>query len=148
MTPVDRVARALSRKNIESLVRFGLVGVANTAVYYAFYRLGLVFLPYLVSHLGAWALSVIFSFFANCWFTYHVRPTWRRFLRFPASTLINVAFSTLGSLLLVEGFGMDKRYATLVAGVVAVPFTYVAATVALTGRHSEGVAPSPEDARH
>lgn len=117
---------------LRRLVRFGLVGVANTLVYYVCYRLLLLFLPYLVAHLIAWALSVVFSFFMNCWFTYRVRPTWRRFLGFPLSTLVNLAFTTLGSVLLVEGVHVDQRYATLLMGILAIPFTFAVTTMVLT----------------
>ncbi|MEL4359417.1 MULTISPECIES: GtrA family protein [unclassified Luteococcus] len=119
-------------ETLRRLVRFGLVGVANTAVYYLCYRLFLLLLPYLAAHLIAWALSVVFSFFLNCWFTYRVRPTWRRFLGFPLSTLVNLTFTTLGSVLLVEAVSFDERYATLLMGILAIPFTFAVTTVVLT----------------
>ncbi|WP_394274854.1 GtrA family protein [Luteococcus sp.] len=114
------------------LVRFGMVGVANTAVYYLCYRLALLLMVYLAAHLLAWVLSVLFSFLMNCWFTYRVRPTWRRLLAFPASTLVNLAFTTLGSVLLVERLGVDERYATLAMGILAIPFTFAVTTLVLT----------------
>ncbi|GAB2483185.1 GtrA family protein [Luteococcus sediminum] len=114
------------------LVRFGMVGVANTAVYYLCYRLALLLMVYLAAHLLAWVLSVLFSFLMNCWFTYRVRPTWRRLLAFPASTLVNLAFTTFGSVLLVERLGVDERYATLAMGILAIPFTFAVTTLVLT----------------
>lgn len=112
-------------------LRFGCVGLANTAVYYVVYRLLLVLLPYLAAHLIAFAIGVIFSFFANCLFTYHVKPTWRRFVEFPATTLINLGITTFGSMLLVAALHMDTRYVTLITTIAAVPFTYLATTFVL-----------------
>lgn len=106
------------------VLRFGIVGVANTAVYYGCYRLFLLVLPYLPAHLIAWALSVVFSFFINCWFTFRVRPTLKRFLAFPATTLVNLLFTTVGSVILVSGLQFDERYATLIMGIIAIPFTF------------------------
>lgn len=122
------------------LVRFCLVGVANTAVYYASYRLLLLLMPWFGAHLLAWAISVVFSFFMNCWFTYRVRPTWRRFVAFPASTLVNLLFTSVGSAILVEVVSFDERYATLLMGILAIPFTFAVTTWVLTkGMNSDEV---------
>lgn len=110
------------------ILRFGITGVANTAVYYLFYSILLALIPYVAAHLIAWVISVIFSFFANCFFTYKIRPTWQRFFAFPVSTLINLLFTTIGSIFLVQVVGFDKRYATLVMGIIAIPFTFAVTT--------------------
>lgn len=112
-------------------MRFGIVGVANTTVYYLIYRLLLLVMPYLPAHVIAFACGVVFSFFANCLFTYRVRPTWRRFIEFPATTAINFLITTFGSMLLVNAWGVSPKWATLVATVVAIPFTYLATTFVL-----------------
>ncbi|WP_130011905.1 GtrA family protein [Serinicoccus sediminis] len=114
------------------LLRFVLVGVANTAVYYLFYRLLLLGMPYVPAHLLAWSGAVVFSFFANSLFTFGVRPTWRRFLAYPLTTLVNLTFTTVGSVLLVEAVGVDERWATLVMGVAAVPVTFLLTRTVLT----------------
>lgn len=118
----------LGKNNIGRLFRFGLTGVANTAVYYLFYRLFLLVLPYLAAHLISWAISVVFSFFVNCLFTYKVRPTWKRFFAFPASTLVNLVLTTVGSVVLVQALSFDKRHATLLMGIMAIPFTFAVTT--------------------
>ncbi|MGO2748661.1 MAG: GtrA family protein [Pseudoclavibacter sp.] len=116
---------------MKALIKFALVGVVNTLVYYALYRLFLLVAPYLLAHVAAWFLSFVGSFFLNCYFTYRVRPTWKRFLRFPASALVNVAFSTAVSFLLVSVLDGDPRWATLIAGILAIPVTFVIARWAL-----------------
>lgn len=117
-----------------SVVRFVLVGVANTLVYYLAYRLLLLGLPYLPAHVLAFGVGIVFSFFANSWFTFRVRPTWRRFLAFPLTTLANFLLVTAGSVVLVERFAVDERYATLLMSVVAIPVTYLLTRVVLTAR--------------
>lgn len=115
-------------------VRFLAVGVANTLVYYVVYRLLLLGLPYLPAHLLAFGVGLVFSFFANSLFTFRVRPTWRRFLLFPSTTLVNLLVVTLGTVLLVERGWVDERWATLLMTVAAVPVTFLLTRFVLTAR--------------
>lgn len=116
----------LTRQKIYQFVRFCVVGVGNTAVYYVAYLLFLQFLPYLVAHVLGWCVATVFSFFMNAWFTFKVRPTIKRFLAFPLSSLVNLAVSSVASVLLVSGFNASERWGTLVAGIIAIPFTFLA----------------------
>lgn len=116
------------------LVKFSLVGVVNTGVYYGVYLLLLRFLPYLVAHLIGWTVAVVVSYLLNCWFTYRVRPTWRKLLVYPLSSLPNVLFTTFGVVLLVEVFRVGEELAPLIAGLAAVPFSYLLARLLLVGR--------------
>lgn len=111
-----------------------MVGVANTAVYYLLYLAMVLVLTYLAAHVVAWAVSFVFSFFANCRWTYGVRPTWRRFTRYPWSAAVNVTSTTVGVWCMVELLGLDARWAPLLVGVAVMPLTYVAAKAALLGR--------------
>ncbi len=125
------------------LVRFGLVGVANTAVYYGCYLLLLLALPYFAAHLLAWVTSVVASFFLNCRFTYRVRPTWGRFFLFPLSTLVNVSMTSVGVVALIEWIGVDERLAPFIAGVLAIPATFVVTRRVLVGRGGVDVPDQP-----
>lgn len=117
---------------MSALARFVLVGVANTLVYYVVYRLLLLLMPYLPAHLLAFGVGIVFSFLANSFFTFRVRPTWRRFLAFPLTTLVNLLLVTAGSVLLVERSVVDERYATLLMTVVGVPVTFLLTRYVLT----------------
>jgi putative flippase GtrA len=120
------------------VARFGLVGLVNTAVYYGLY-LGLrLVVPYFVAHLVAFVLSMIGSFFLNCYYTFRQPPTWRRFLLFPLSNLTNFVVTSVGLFLLVNYAGMNDKLAPIVAASVAVPITFVVAKLILVGRESDG----------
>ncbi len=110
---------------LKQAVRFGLVGVVNTGTYFASYLVLRLVLPYLAAHVLAFVLSTIGSFFLNCWFTYRVRPTWKRFLLFPLTTATNFVLTTAGVYGLVEWIGMDERPAPLVAAAAAIPVTFL-----------------------
>ncbi|MFE0425445.1 GtrA family protein [Streptomyces sp. NPDC058953] len=107
------------------LVRFALVGVVNTATYYALYLLFLTRLPYVAAHVLAFVLSMIGSFFLTSYFTYRTRPTWRKFLLFPLTNAANFVITTAGVYLLVDVLGLDDRYAPLIAAGAAIPVTFV-----------------------
>jgi putative flippase GtrA len=133
-------ARGLAR-----LFRFGLVGAVNTGVYYGLYLLGRLVLPYLVAHVLAFGLAMVGSFFLNCWFTFRVRPTWRRFLLFPLSNATNFVVQTAGLWALVNWVGMRQEVAPLVAAVVAIPITFLVARYVLADRPATpDLAPEPE----
>lgn len=114
-----------------SVLRFALVGTLNTAVYYVIYVPALLVLPYLPAHVLAWLVAFVGSFFANCHFTYRVLPTWGRFFRYPLVAVAQLAASSVGVALLVEGVHADERVAPLIAGVLIIPITYAMASYAL-----------------
>ncbi len=113
-----------------ALVRYALVGVVNAATYYVVYLLVLREVGYLTAHVIGLGAAMIVSFFLNCRVTFRVRPSWRRFLLYPASQAVNVAATTVGVVALV-GAGMDERIAPLAAAVLAVPVSFLAARLVL-----------------
>jgi Predicted membrane protein len=114
-------------------VRYAGVGVVNTASYYVVFRALHPFMPYLIAHVLAFAVCIVISFFLNCAFTFHVSPTWRRFLRFPLSTLTTFIVMTVGVSVLVQGVGADPNVASLVSALIAVPASYVISRLILVG---------------
>ena len=135
--------RQFLRAHAGPLASFSLVGVANTAVYYGVYLALVTALPYVVAHLIAWAVSISTSFLLNCRFTYHVTPTWRRYAIFPLSNLPNILFTTFGVIVLVEWLDVGQRLAPLVAGVCAIPFSYLLGRYLMHGRPARN-APSDQ----
>jgi len=113
------------RAHVGPLLRFSLIGVLNTGVYYATYLVLLTFTPYLVAHIIGWAIAMTFSFLMNCRYTYRVRPTWRRYVVFPLSNLPNLLATSVGVVALVELLGLSTRIAPLIAGICAIPFSYL-----------------------
>ncbi|WP_020552295.1 GtrA family protein [Embleya scabrispora] len=110
---------------LRQAIRFALVGVVNTGTYYLLY-LGLRHVvPYLVAHITAFILSMIGSFFMNTYFTYKVKPTWKKFLLFPLTNVTNFVITTVGVYALVSWVSMDERIAPLVAAAAAIPVTFV-----------------------
>ena len=134
------------RQKAFELTRFCFVGIANTAIYYLFYRLILLALPYLAAHVAAWFIATVASFLMNCVFVFKVRPTLRRFVRFPAAPLTNLFISTVGSILLISSLGVSEKWGTLIAGIIAVPLTFTVARIALRSPRADKIAGSSQNA--
>ncbi|HEX3783539.1 MAG TPA: GtrA family protein [Pseudonocardiaceae bacterium] len=134
----------IGRFNLGRIIRFAIVGVANTGTYYVLYLLFHRFLPYLVAHTIAFVLAMIGSYFLNCYFTFRIRPTWKKFLLFPLSNAANYVITSVGLLLLVGVLHFNQIVAPLVAAVVAIPITYVVAQFLLVERERHAKKDSAE----
>lgn len=117
------------------LAKFCVVGVANTMFYYAAYRLFLLAFPYMLAHVLAWCCAIVFSFFLNCYVTFKVRPTWKRFLVFPSTTLANFLITTVGAYVLIEFLTVSDKYGPLFASIAAIPITFTLTRFVL-GNHT------------
>ncbi|HLR14763.1 MAG TPA: GtrA family protein [Bacillota bacterium] len=107
--------------------RFIIVGCINTLVYYTMYLVILYGLSihYVIAHGIGFVISLVVSFFLNVYFTYKVKPTWKKFLTFPLTQVVNVSTSTLFLLVFVEWFHMSSTIAPLIAVFFTVPITYI-----------------------
>jgi len=114
--------------------RFAIIGVLNTGSYYLCYLTLHLATPYLVAHVLAMVISITVSFFLNCRFTYHTRPTWRKFLLFPLTNAVTYIVVTAGMIILVGVLGVDEVLAPLVAACVAIPATFLISRLILLGR--------------
>jgi putative flippase GtrA len=119
---------------VTRIVRFGVVGVINTGVYYGLYLILRTVLPYLAAHVIAFALAMVGSYFLNCWFTFRTRPTLRKFLLFPLSNATNFTITSLGLYLLVDVGHLNETISPLIAAAAAIPVTYLVARYVLVDR--------------
>ncbi|MCZ2859582.1 GtrA family protein [Blastococcus sp. VKM Ac-2987] len=135
----------VDRTTLRHAVRFAVVGVVNTGVYYGTYLLLSLVTHYLVAHLGAILVAMVGSFLLNCYWTFRTRPTWRKLALFPLTNATNYVMTTVGVVVLVEWFAVDERLAPLLAAVAAIPVTFLLSRRLLTGRPAaatgEGVEP-------
>lgn len=111
---------------IHNFLRFAIIGGVNTVHYYFWYLILLnLGLPYIVSHTVGFILSMIGSFFLNCFFTFKTKPTLIKFLKFPLTTLTNYIVSTLSLWFLVGGIHVKAEYAAILASLLPIPITYM-----------------------
>lgn len=107
--------------------RFVLVGGMNTLNYYAAYLLLHVVLsvPYMIAHITGFFISFVISFFLNTYFTYQVRPTWKKFFQFPLTQVVNVGASSVFAYIFVEWLSINSTIAPLGAVIFTIPVTFV-----------------------
>lgn len=108
-------------------VRFIIVGVINTGIYYTIYLLCFHFFKftYLMAHFLSFILSLVCSFFLNTYFTYKVKPTFAKFIRFPLTQVVNFSFTTLLLFIFIEWFHINSSLAPLIAVFFAFPVTFI-----------------------
>ncbi len=121
-------------KRYSRLIKFIVVGIINTFNYYLVYLLLLkvLHLSYLTSHLAGFLVSFIISYFLNCYFVYKVKPTFKKFIQFPLTQVVNMGVQTLLLYIFVESLHIDKVYAPFPALVFTIPITYFVTTYILT----------------
>lgn len=110
---------------------FFIVGVVNTGIYYGLYLGGLhaLHLQYVIAHFTAVVISMAVSFLLNSYFTFSVKPTWKKFFLFPVTQLVNIGVTFIVLYVLVEWLRINSSIAPLAAMVVTVPITFI-----VTGR--------------
>ncbi|TSB44690.1 GtrA family protein [Alkalicoccobacillus porphyridii] len=116
----------MKRLNNE-FTRFTVVGGVNTMNYYlVFLLLHNVFnLFYLVAHITAFLISMVISYYLNCYFTYGVKPTWKKFFQFPLTQLVNISVSSSLIFVFVEFFSLSSNIAPIAAMFITVPITFL-----------------------
>lgn len=112
-------------------IRFMIVGAINTVNYYVIYLLclHLVHFHYFLSHAFGFVISLIGSFFLNAYFTYNIKPTFGKFIRFPFTQVVNTLSSTILLFVFIEWLQVNSSYAPLIAVIFTIPITFI-----MTGR--------------
>ncbi|WP_455675175.1 GtrA family protein [Pradoshia sp.] len=113
--------------------KFIVVGVMNTINYYILYLLfsSVLHFNYLEAHFLSFFISIIGSFFMNSYFTYKTKPTLKKFLQFPLTSIVNIAISTATIYLSVQFFHLPDTVAPIIASVFPIPFTFLVTRMVL-----------------
>ena len=117
----------IEKERIHEIIKFILVGGINTFNYYVVYLflLKLIDINYLVSHISGFVVSFIVSYYLNCYFVYKVKPTWRKFIQFPLTQVVNMGMQTILLYIFVQWFHISSVIAPFAGLIITIPITFV-----------------------
>ncbi|HCY6544551.1 TPA: flippase GtxA [Staphylococcus aureus] len=109
------------------ILKFIIVGGINTLNYYAVYLLllKLLHIEYMISHITGFLVAFVISYYLNCYFVYRVKPTWRKFISFPITQIVNVSLQTVLLYVFVSWLNLPAEIAPFAGLVITIPITFV-----------------------
>ncbi|SBB59775.1 flippase GtxA [Staphylococcus aureus] len=116
----------LTQKHAE-ILKFIIVGGINTLNYYVVYLLllKLLHIEYMISHITGFLVAFVISYYLNCYFVYRVKPTWRKFISFPITQIVNVSLQTVLLYVFVSWLNLPAEIAPFAGLVITIPITFV-----------------------
>ncbi|ANZ32593.1 GtrA family protein [Staphylococcus carnosus] len=118
------------------IIKFIIVGGINTLDYYLVYLILLkgIGINYMISHITGFIISFIISYYLNCYFVYKVKPTWRKFIQFPFTQVVNMGMQTLLLYVFVQWLHISSVIAPFAGLILTIPVTFIMSKYILRDR--------------
>ncbi|HHQ6731671.1 TPA: flippase GtxA [Staphylococcus aureus] len=109
------------------ILKFIIVGGINTLNYYVVYLLllKLLHIEYMISHITGFIVAFVISYYLNCYFVYRVKPTWRKFISFPITQIVNVSIQTVLLYVFVSWLNLTAEIAPFAGLIITIPVTFI-----------------------
>ncbi|SCT20343.1 Putative sugar translocase in surface polysaccharides biosynthesis [Staphylococcus aureus] len=109
------------------ILKFIIVGGINTLNYYVVYLLllKLLHIEYMISHITGFIVAFVISYYLNCYFVYRVKPTWRKFISFPITQIVNVSLQTVLLYVFVSSLNLPAEIAPFAGLIITIPITFI-----------------------
>ncbi|HAR5369732.1 TPA: flippase GtxA [Staphylococcus aureus] len=109
------------------ILKFIIVGGINTLNYYVVYLLllKLLHIEYMISHITGFIVAFVISYYLNCYFVYRVKPTWRKFISFPITQIVNVSLQTVLLYVFVSWLNLPAEIAPFAGLIITIPITLI-----------------------
>ncbi len=124
------------RAHAVQFTRFLGVGLINTGVGYGVYLTLLHWTSYEVAYAAAYVVGIVFAYVLNSFFVFRSPIGLRTALRYPLVYLAQYLFGAALLYCMVSWFGIDRRWAALIALALSVPVSFLLNRIALTHRAS------------
>ena len=127
ITFIQRKLSMLNKKSYIEIIKFIIVGIINTLNYYIIYifLLNILTVHYLLSHISAFIISFIISYFLNCHFVYKVTPTLKKFIKFPLTQVINMGMQTILLYIFVQILKLNADFIPFIGLFITIPITFL-----------------------
>src|SRR5699024_4375324 len=127
VTKKQRKVTMLNKISYIEVIKFIIVGVINTLNYYIIYifLLDILTVHYLLSHISAFIVSFILSYFLNCYFVYKVTPTLKKFIKFPLTQVINMGMQTILLFIFVQILKLNADFAPFIVLLIIITITFL-----------------------
>ncbi|HEA2997708.1 TPA: flippase GtxA [Staphylococcus aureus] len=109
------------------ILKFIIVGGINTLNYYVVYLLllKLLYIEYMISHITGFIVAFVISYYLNCYFVYRVKPTWRKFISFPITQIVNISLQTVLLYVFVSWLNLPAEIAPFAGLIITIPITFI-----------------------
>ncbi|HDZ8730841.1 TPA: flippase GtxA [Staphylococcus aureus] len=109
------------------ILKFIIVGGINTLNYYVVYLLllKLLHIEYMISHITGFIVAFVISYYLNCYFVYRVKPTWRKFISFPITQIVNISLQTVLLYVFVSWLNLPAEIALFAGLIITIPITFI-----------------------
>ncbi|HCY9904252.1 TPA: flippase GtxA [Staphylococcus aureus] len=109
------------------ILKFIIVGGINTLNYYVVYLLllKLLHIEYMISHITGFIVAFVISYYLNCYFVYRVKPTWRKFISFPITQIVNVSLQTVLLYVFVSWLNLPAEIAPFAGLIITILITFI-----------------------
>ncbi|EVV48961.1 flippase GtxA [Staphylococcus aureus] len=109
------------------ILKFIIVGGINMLNYYVVYLLllKLLHIEYMISHITGFLVAFVISYYLNCYFVYRVKPTWRKFISFPITQIVNVSLQTVLLYVFVSWLNLPAEIAPFAGLIITIPITFI-----------------------
>lgn len=109
------------------ILQFIIVGGINTLNYYVVYLLllKLLHIEYMISHITGFIVAFVISYYLNCYFVYRVKPTWRKFISFPITQIVNISLQTVLLYVFVSWLNLPAEIAPFAGLIITIPITFI-----------------------
>lgn len=109
------------------ILKFIIVGGINTLNYYVVYLLllKLLHIEYMISHITGFIVAFVISYYLNCYFVYRVKPTWRKFISFPITQIVNISLQTVLLYVFVSWLNLPAEIAPFAGLIITIPIIFI-----------------------